>query len=641
MPTKLTEENKSLESEIEEKILQDISKPVVVEETENTDSPKEPFGENMEELYPMTDYQLEKALSELTYEYKAYYRHNYYFLRINKERPDNVKIVFNVMQTINKLRRIGYYRYDMPDGSIQYVHIQDNKISTVTQMQIRDAFETYIRQNGSCKKTATDKNGLSITKEVQSYEILDTFYSQAKTILSPENLERLRPLAEDGSIRPIKIMSDTKDSKYFFFKDCIVEVFRNQSVYLNDERIYYGNGICYITYETHTPFFIFNDKMEQLEVGATKYVQRGCIWESSIIDRCIKPSKNEIGDFGIFCQCISGTQDKTRIQSLRTILGYLMHDNYECDLRAALFTDVNQDDTAHAAGRTGKGLLAKALSQMLNRDVNQDSKMITAPGKEFTVDNGKRYGSGDMTTQLIHIEDLNRKFKLEDIYGDITDGVHIEKKYMNPVYRQAKIMLSMNQALRLKGSSDKGRVIIFELANFFSDTNRPGTFFGKIHKMKERRFFGKDWDEQEWQKFDTFMINCVLEYFKNDIIEPKDINFSQRAAREAVGDNLWYFLEDEKYFGGVVYGIRKMFDKSEMYRQYNQKYPGEFQTQRYFTQAVSNYLEAKNISSAVWRNGHDWFILYPDDNDGRKQQMQFIVKPEPINKFENNTTFTF
>ena len=61
------------------------------------------------------------------------------------------------------------------------------------------------------------------------------------------------------------------------------------------------------------------------------------------------------------------------------MLGYLLHDNYERDTKAVLFTD-KTEEYGKSNGGTGKGILGKALSLVLNA-TNKDTRYIAVNGK--------------------------------------------------------------------------------------------------------------------------------------------------------------------------------------------------------------------------------------------------------------------
>ena len=520
---------------------------------------------------------------ELTLEKRLEEMHNFYSLK--KGKSGEVEVALNILGICNVLQKMGYFRYDLPNGAHEYVHIQDNKIEIVSEKIITDAFEDYVRALPEYDKVCVIGDQ-TLELHVTPMHILNKLYQCLANYFS-KNLERLRPVDKYGRPTTIQILHDSKDTKYIYFRNVVVA--------------------------------IHNDRIEELEYSD---IDGGYIMANSIIDRDWLGESDERGDFEKFCYLISDGNNE-RLASLMSILGYLMHDYYEVDLRAAYFTDVNLENSRHAAGGTGKGILGMALANILNRSPREDVKYIAIPGKGFRQEDPKRYSAGDITTQLIHIQDLDKRFKFEELYNDITDGATFQKHYQNPTYRRVKIMLSMNQALALTGSSDKRRVVIFELANYFSDKRRPEAVFG-------HRFFEKSWGKKQWSLFDQFMVKCCAMYLAHGIIEPKVINLDRRAIIDKVGEDLVAYLES----GGITRfgdldGERRQVGKTELYQTFNCKYPNQFLNQRTFTEACMNYLELSKIPSAMWRDGLDWFILYPDAEDYSKRNLTIVYGDRP------------
>ena len=515
---------------------------------------------------------------QLTLEKRLEEMHNFYTLK--KGKSGEVEVALNILGICSVLQKMGYFRYDLPNGAHEYVHIQDNKIEIVTEKIITDAFEDYVRELPDYDKVCIVGDH-TLELHVTPMHILNKLYQCLANYFS-KNLERLRPVDKYGRPTTIKILHDTADTKYVYFRNCVVAA-----------------------------------KKDGVEIIDYPDIKDGYIMANSIIDRdWVDWMDSKDGDFERFCKLISHLEND-RLEALMSILGYLMHDYYDVDLRAAYFTDVNMDNSKHAAGGTGKGILGFALANILNRSPREDVKYIAVPGKGFKPEDPKRYSAGDITTQLIHIQDLDNRFKFDELYNDITDGATFQKHYQNPTYRRVKIMLSMNQALALAGSSDKRRVVIYELANFFSDKQRPEVYF-------KHRFFEKTWGDKQWHLFDQFMVKCCITYLRYGIIEPKVINLDHRAIIDKVGQDLVAYLETGVERFGDLDGSRRQISKSQLYYDFSAKYPGQFLNQRTFTEACMNYLELSKIPSAVTRDGTDWFILYPNQEDYSKRNLQKV-----------------
>ena len=483
------------------------------------------------------------------------------------------------LRIIRLLRKLGYLRYDTPEGAILYVHTHDRKLRIVNQTQIIDAFEDYVttlpdRIIRNVEAPPQDGDAPVPENKITGNQILTAFYAcDMKRYFGI--LDRLRPEA------PIDIISDSKTTKYYYFNNVCVAVDKT--------------GWRAIPYDS--------DEI------------KGYIWESAIINRDFTYT-DETGDFEQFCRNISRepgkADDFSRFYCLKSILGYLTHDFYEMDLKAVFLTDVNREQVGRAAGRTGKGLLGKACAQVLNRQ-RTDTKYVAIPGKGFdhNTGNGTCYSLADISTQLIHIEDIDpRHFSFEDLYNDITDGAKIRKNYDRyPIIKYVKFMLSSNQTINISGSSSRGRICLFELNNFYSDTHRPSDDF-------HRRFFESEWTEKDWNEFYSFMIRCSIEYFQNGLQEPTTVFYAQRRAVEYLSKEIVDFVQEvlNKY-PEMRKEKRCSLSKPHLLSFYQETRDRNFSNQKDITRWFKTYFDIMGVKYVEKRSTTDVFILYPDPDD--------------------------
>lgn len=497
--------------------------------------------------------------------------HDFYSVEIDYQKGAIKDIKLDRLKIINKLRDLGFFRYDMPDGSFRFVRIKDSKITLTNETSIIDAFEDYIIDLPPKKIKFSIKDGESETT-VTGKMIQNVLYRNINTYFN-NTIERLRSKEE------IKIVQDTKTQKYFYFRNTAVEVS--------------NTGIVPVDYS----------KLE------------GNIWSSSIIDRDFRYTETK-GDFETFCEDIC-SNDPERKKSLMSMLGYLMHDFYEYNLKAILFTDVNKGDAALDAGRTGKGLIGKALDQMLNSK-RSDTKYCSIPAKGLELDKDTRYSLADMSTQLIHLEDVDRRFNFEMLYNDITDGATIRERFQRkPIIKFVKMMISINKTIEISGSSTKGRLAIFELANFYSDSYTPEHKFG-------HRFFESDWTDQDWNNFYSFMCRCSYMFMKHGIIQAKEINFSNRRLQETLPETflMWFNELLEPY---VKHHEQHEWGKQFLFNEFIERYP-DFNNNKFRQATLSKwcntYCSLKSIPCCSYRSSADMFVIYPDEATSKKAYEQ-------------------
>lgn len=509
--------------------------------------------------------------------YEAYYSHG-------------LQIRFNKLRIVNLLREMGFYRYDIPEShTSEMVRIVENKIRIVSLTTIRDAFEDYLmglqpieRTFYTKGKSDSEDEPSKVTVQITSTILIGKMYDNLQNLFSADLMERLRPINYS-----ITIEEDNYNTKYVFFNNTAVEVT--------------AEGIKLVPYSS----------------------LKNYIWENAIINRDFEEDCST-GDFEQFICDICKYNEKTkegqaRKKSLMSLLGYLMHNNYETNLKAIMFTDVNEEGGGVANGGTGKGILGKALAQMLNRQ-RGDCRYLVVAGKGFEFKD-TRYAGGDLTTQLIHIEDLDKRFSFTDLFCDVTDGCTFRKLHHNPQIHFSKIMLSVNHTINFQGTSERRRLVIFELYNYYSEKFTPVDKFGK-------RFFESQWTQKDWSQFYNFMLRCVAVYMQYGIIEPDMVNYEQRLIEEQLPEDFVYFFEQE-IKESVAHQTRTEYVKKNLYDRFIFKYPQYTKyNQSGFTKWCTLYLQLRHIRSGSHRKKQnndytDIFVLYPDIHENL---FKYIVK---------------
>ena len=563
------------------------------------------------------------------------------------------KIDLDNYAIVDVLRELGFCRYDQPNGSFEYVKIKDNIITLIRDQQmIVDAFEDYVRKlptylhetDGDSVEYKTDKENRIYYKKpahikITSEMLLQKVYKNIMYYFS-STLPRLRPK------EPIRLLQDTKDSKYLFYNNCVVRVSKNgietydydqldmmlECAMEDNGQYIWSNNIldrdfpsCYINSEGksdlpgHSEFEIFIDCICGLSNGVYSR-------EIYAFRKGVNPQKSTETDIVHYSDTVSNKDTGEmliaykRKWSIQNIFGYLMHNNYECNLKSIMFIDMNKDNMGKPAGGTGKGIIGKALSHMMNRTEN-DSKYIAPPGKNFDPEDERRYSEGDITTQLIHIEDIKSNFQFEAFFNDVTDGAVFRKMYQDKTKHRVKIMLSSNQAIDLSAPSCKRRMVVFELDNFFNENKTPQDVFG-------RRFFESQWDELDWYRFDIFMVNCCYKYMQDKdavgadgkvigIRQPPLLNYQNTLLHSKLNEDFIVWFAD-KISEALQYQREMMYSKKGLYEEFTNKYT-EYSDERRYKRAFAGwckfYLQTMQIPSGEKRSTEDLLILYPQPGD--------------------------
>lgn len=366
------------------------------------------------------------------------------------------------------------------DNGYTFVRISNNKIKEVAIKDIKDFFFDNLKQYPD------DLKGIS------KNDLIEKLYKGVETYFSRNILERL-------TIDKLpNFIQDTKDNSVLFFKNTCVSVSKE--------------GIKLIPYN-------------EIE---------GYIWENQIIQRNFQDlyfyNKNiiDICQNSVFAQFtyLICNSDEEKFLSLSSIVGYLLH-SYDTVIRKAVcFTDSSLEDSNN--GRSGKTLLAKGLGKIKG--------YTEVAGKDFRADNKHKYQTCKLDTQILHLNDLKGNFYFETLYNDITEGISVERKNQTPFIIRPKIILSTNKPLRIEGGSDKDRIIEFEFSSYFNYKYRPQDEF--------KHLFFDDWNINEWNSFDNFLLWCLQTFLQKGILQPENKNLALRKLKQDTSPDFLEWAED-------------------------------------------------------------------------------------------------
>jgi len=275
---------------------------------------------------------------------------------------------------------------------------------------------------------------------------------------------------------------DPKDEAWFYFKNAAVKITQSKIEPINYDKL------------THK------------------------IWGERILAHSFTSPVNlgKRGDFEDFCFKIS-KEHPDRFLALKTALGYLLHRYNDPSLtKAIIFVDENIAFDGTANGGTGKSLLSAALSKCKNLEYVE--------GKNTKTDSWFKNQRIKITTDIVAYDDVGKNFSLEELYSSTTSGIVVEQKRKDEIHippkEAPKYMISSNYIVKgTGGSSDTRRRYEFELANYFTVKRTPIDIYKK-------RFF-EEWDDEEWNLFYQYMMECVQAFLMHGLVEAKPINLER------------------------------------------------------------------------------------------------------------------
>lgn len=485
------------------------------------------------------------------------------FYTVERDGKQIKRLRFRRLATLDMIRkRIGIFRFDVSGQGHVFVKNDGGRLRILDETQIRDYVEDYLRSLPKRWITFNKGEDNETTLEITPAFIVDSWLG---VLTNYESLfDRLRPEGE------MLCVEDTVREKWLF----------------------YENGMLRVTKEG----------TEMLPYGR----DGRCVWESQILKREFHRVESK-GIFERFIENVTGREpegQQYRKRAMMSYIGYLLHWNFERNMKVVIFTDTNQGGAEKANGRTGKSLIGKAIARMLNREWDTDKVCVTIDGKSFDVGNDKKFMECNVNTRVIFINDVLKYFSLDRLYNAIEGGVYVRKLHRDGFTIWAKMMIATNQTIRIEGASEWGRVILCELDNYYNETFTPVDEFGKF-------FFQSEFTRLDWLEFDNFMVRCVELYMREGLVNSINVNYMDRMLLEHLGEDfvMWFGAYVREYKdAGEVY-----VSKPRLWEEWHTRYPehDRIKSPNKLTYSVKRYLDARKIPYVTYRGTVDYFVLNP------------------------------
>lgn len=360
----------------------------------------------------------------------------------------------------------------------------------------------------------------------------------------------------------IEIKRDTKDVCFLYFQNCVVEV-----------------GVDY------------TKKIEYIDID--KYV-----WKKTVIARDYKNYDHHGSEFRSFLWYIAG-QNRDSYNSFKSAIGYLLH-TYKttADNKAVILNDEVISDTPN--GRSGKGIFFTALKHL--------KKVDTIDGKDFSFEKNFKFQTVSTDCQVLVFDDVKRNFEFERLFSVITEGIEIEYKNQGtiklPVEKSPKIVITTNYTIKGEGGSFDARKYELELSSHFNKDYTPVDQFG--HRLFD------NWGDDEWSRFDNFMIQCIQYYLNNGLQKQHHKNLEVRKFMTETSTDFYEWVQDENNLAPDIRQYNQLTYNSfvEEYPDYRNKLQAKT-----FKRWIRLFCEHKNyFYMAGNANGQRYFIMSSNPN---------------------------
>jgi len=510
-----------------------------------------------------------------------------------------------------------------------FVQLINGKIKKVSINYIKKTFFKYIRMLKPFEYNGFYNNGEEWKMLVTNKQI-ETVALQKVTSLFEEKRLVLFPDKE------IKLLQDTLDKHYTFFKNC----------------------------------YIISDK-SGYKVMDYEQLKDGYVWDDAVLDRDYhEPKDTAPGTFEKFVHDISGNKwdletdssaypERSRYQSLLIAGGYLLHNFTNMKRKAVILTQgrISEDDTSE--GREGKTMFVKSLGRhMLNKDPKKSKTFVVVPGKDLDSKDKHRWQDIDMNTTCVLYDDPPAWISFENLYNVAEDAFRVEKKNQQSESIESRIFITTNRPIDRESGSSKDRSCVIELDSIFSADYSP--------EEKYKEYFFRDWTggkAGEWDKFSKFVLGTMLPaYFANkcNLLEPPSKNLYrnellQKARQLTGGVEVIFWLdaltrgddENEPYFKHTEsYSTKDLFQRLLN----DQDVSENKKLKRHFAKIVKNYFDKEGITYEQSRHASGTvFKLLSGLPEAIKVEQQYVAsffnngngyKPEDVQDSETLKAIT-
>lgn len=354
------------------------------------------------------------------------------------------------------------------------------------------------------------------------------------------------------------MLNDTKDKSYIPYKNGILEVSKN--------------------------------KVELIDYIDIEYY----IWKSQILNRDFTFYNNLENDYKTFIYNISNKEPLP----LETTIGYLLSTyKNRSNNKAVILND--EVISENPEGGTGKGLFVQGIGHI--------RKTSIIDGKQFDTKKSFPYQTVSLDTKVLVFDDVKKNFDFEQNFSLVTEGLTLEQKNKDAIklniHESPKLIISTNYAIRGEGNSHNRRRLEIEVAQYYGSKIEPADEFG-------RQVFD-DWDEQDFNRFDNYMVYCLQMFLNNGIIKQNAKNIKLRKFIAETNIDFYNWISDAENFE-----LGKRNDKDVIFEKFIKENPdfSKFLKRNTFTIWVQKYANFIGLNyEQNQSNGQKWFAIFKNE----------------------------
>lgn len=524
---------------------------------------------------------------------------------------------FEDIQTVNRIEKQIRAGVSIKDLKKQNAELSEAELDTAVQ-HIKeniaiDDFWTYDEENKirishyNFKYWLQQKNIFKFFPKGNESFIFVRINENKVQIIKPEKIKDI--VLKDILQRPDvgKQPFDMMASGTRYFKDDYLSFLETIDVDFKEDDL----ETCYLYYK-ESAVKITKDAIEEIN-----YIDLdGYIWENQCIDRVFKKVDHKNSMFRRFVWLIA-SQDEKRYNSLKSVIGYLLHSHKtSANNRCIIFNDEVISENPN--GGSGKGLLCQGISHI--------KKTCSLDGKQFDFTKSFPYQTVSVDTQVLVFDDVKKNFNIENLFSLITEGITIERKNKDAikvdVKNSPKVVISTNYTIGGVGGSFERRKFEVELSSYFGAHHTPLQEFDCL--------LFDEWNEHEWQMFDSFMIDCVQYFLANGLVKSDFLNLETRKYIKETSFEFFEWASEENL------PFSERISKKDKYDDFVSEYPDtkKWLTQKRFAAWLESYATFNRYKYTTGKSGPLRYIQYSRPTSTAHAEEIEVLEISPNGKYE-------
>ena len=350
-------------------------------------------------------------------------------------------------------------------------------------------------------------------------------------------------------------------------------------------------------------FFAFKNGILEVDKNQYKLIDyidvNGYVWESQIIQRDWVSLDDYQNEYMTFIHNVSNREPLP----IECSIGYLLS-TYKNKMNNKAIILNDEVISQNPEGGTGKGLFVQGLRQI--------RKVSILDGKTFDDKKSFPYQTVSPETQILVFDDVLKNFNFENKFSLVTEGMTLERKNKDAIKLKVedspKMVISTNYAIKGEGNSHDRRRHELEIAQYYGKNMTPYDEFG-------RQLFD-DWDLEDFQKFDNYMIYCLQAFLKNGLVKQNSKNLKLRKFIAETSMEFYEWAEDLEDLPR-----NRRLGKTEYYNKFIEEYQDfkRYLRVQTFIKWVNKYCSYKELKyDENNTNGERWFMIIDNniEDDG-------------------------